>query len=85
MPNVKPLIDRKEPDESEGMREAVEHKISFHTTLPKALYVAERGYRAMRELGEMAKKQGVSEMSLDEINAEIEASRRERHAKSSMK
>ena len=49
-------------------------------TLPKETYSAERGYRAMIEISEEAKKNGVSDMTLDEINAEIEASRRERAA-----
>jgi len=44
----------------------------------KTPYNAERGYRAMVEIGEEAQKNGTSEMTLDEINAEIEASRKER-------
>lgn len=34
--------------------------------------------RAMMEIGNASEKNGVSDMSLDEINAEIEASRKER-------
>jgi len=34
----------------------------------------------MVEIGEEAQKNGTSEMTLDEINAEIEASRKEREA-----
>ena len=44
----------------------------------KELYSADRGYRAMIEIGEASEKNGVSDMTLDEINAEIEASRKER-------
>ena len=39
------------------------------------------GYRALMELSESAERNGISEMSLDEINAEIEASRAERAAR----
>jgi hypothetical protein len=46
-------------------------------TLPKEPYRDERGYRAMVELGDSAEKNGLSDMSLDEINAEIDASRQE--------
>ena len=47
-------------------------------TLPKAPYEAERGYRAMLEIGEAARRDGVADMPLSEINAEIEASRAKR-------
>lgn len=59
-------------------RAVMENGIPFKMTLPKTPYNAERGYRAMIEIGESAEKDGLSDMSLDEINAEIEASRRER-------
>ena len=39
------------------------------------------GIRAIQSMRESAEKAGLSEMSLDEINAEIAASRRERHAR----
>ena len=61
-------------------RSVMENGIPFRMTLPKTPYVAERGYRAMVEMSDSAKKNGISDMSLDEINAEIEASRRERKA-----
>ena len=61
-------------------RAVMENGIPFRMTLPKAPYNAERGYRAMAEISEGAGKNGTSEMTLDEINAEIEASRRERTA-----
>ncbi len=56
-------------------RAIMENGIPFRMTLPKAPYSAERGYRAMVEIGEVSEKNGLSDMSLDEINAEIEASR----------
>lgn len=59
-------------------RAVMDNGIPFRMTLPKAPYKAERGYRAMVELGEEAERNGISDMTLDEINAEIEASRRER-------
>ena len=59
-------------------RVIMENGIPFRMTLPKTPYNAERGYRAMAEIGEASEKNGLSDMSLDEINAEIEASRTER-------
>lgn len=62
-------------------RAVIENGIPFRMTLPQKPYIAERGYRAMLELNENAEKNGVSEMTLDEINAEISATRVERTAK----
>ena len=59
-------------------RAIMENGIPFSMTLPKEPYRADRGYRAMVEIGDAAEKNGISDMSLDEINAEIEASRKER-------
>ena len=59
-------------------RVVMENGIPFRMTLPKEPYSADRGYRAMVEIGEASEKNGLSEMSLDEINAEIEAYRKER-------
>ena len=59
-------------------RAVMENGIPFRMTMPKIPYNAERGYRAMVEIGEAAEKNGLSEMTLEEINAEIEASRNER-------
>jgi len=61
-------------------RSVMENGIPFRMTLPKEPYRADRGFRAMQEISEMAEKNGVSEMTLDEINAEIDASRAERQA-----
>lgn len=46
--------------------------------LPKTPYIADQGYNAMLEMGETAEKNGLSDLSLEEINAEINASRQER-------
>lgn len=59
-------------------RVVMENGIPFRMTLPKEPYNAERGFRAMVEISEGSEKNGVSNMSLDEINAEIQASRQER-------
>ena len=61
-------------------RAVMENGIPFRMTLPKTPYNADRGYRAMLEIGEESEKNGMSEMSLDEINAEIESSRKKRKA-----
>lgn len=59
-------------------RAIMENGIPFRMTLPKTPYNADRGYRAMVEISEASEENGVSDMSLDEINAEIETSRKER-------
>ncbi len=59
-------------------RAIMENGIPFRMTLPKTPYNADRGYRAMLEIGDASEKNGTSDMSLDEINAEIETSRKER-------
>ena len=61
-------------------RSVMENGIPFRMTLPKEPYQADRGFRAMQEISEMSNKNGVSDMTLDEINAEIEESRAERQA-----
>ncbi len=61
-------------------RSVLVNGVPFSMTLPKADYKAERALRAMQEISEAAKRNGVSEMSLDEINAEIAAARMERQA-----
>lgn len=59
-------------------RAVMENGIPFAMTLPRTPYIADQGYKAMTEMGETAEKNGLSDMSLEEINAEIDASRRER-------
>ena len=56
-------------------RAVMDNGIPFRMTLPKEPYRAERGYIAMQEISEAAERNSVSDMSLEEINAEIEASR----------
>jgi DNA-damage-inducible protein J len=56
-------------------RAVMENGIPFRMTLPKEPYNAERGFRAMMEISEDSERNGTADLSLDEINAEIEASR----------
>ena len=56
-------------------RSVMENGIPFRMTLPKEPYNAERGFRAMMEISEDSERNGMADLSLDEINAEIEASR----------
>jgi len=51
--------------------------IPFSMTLPKTEYKAERALRAMQEISEASKRNGLADMSLDEINAEIDATRKD--------
>ena len=59
-------------------RAVMDNGIPFRMTLPKEPYRADRGFRAIREISEASEKNGTADMSLDEINAEIEASREEK-------
>jgi len=52
--------------------------VPFSMTLPKQDYRADRAVRAMRAISDEAQRNGTAEMTLDEINAEIAASRTER-------
>ena len=56
-------------------RSVMVNGIPFNMTLPKSDYKAERAVRALRELSSAAMKNGTSEMTLEEINAEIDAVR----------
>ena len=69
-------------DQAAVVFENLGNGIPFKMTLPKTPYAAERGYRAMVEMSESAEKNGLSDMTLDEINAEIDASRKERQTAS---
>lgn len=53
--------------------------IPFSMTLPKQEYKAERAVRAMREISEEASKNGVADMTLEEIEDEIATVRREKN------
>ena len=54
---------------------AMVNGIPFSMTLPANEYKATRAFRAMQEISEAASAAGVSDMTLDEINAEIDAAR----------
>lgn len=58
-------------------RAVIENGIPFRMTMPKEDYQATRGYRAMQEISDSAAKNGLADMSLDEINAEIDSYRAE--------
>ena len=55
-------------------RAVMDRGIPFSMTLPVDPSSAERGLHAMKELSESAAKNGLSDMTLNEVNAEIEAS-----------
>ena len=57
-------------------RSVMVNGVLFNMTLPKNDYKAERAARALQELSNAAVGNGTSEMSLEEINAEIEAVRK---------
>ena len=60
-------------------RSVVVNGVPFSMTLPKQeAYRADRAIRAMQSLSEAAQQNGTADMSLDEINAEIAASRADR-------
>ncbi len=52
--------------------------IPFNMTLSQSDIKAERAARALRELSNAAKANGTSDMTLEEINAEIDAVRKKR-------
>jgi len=61
-------------------RSVMENGLPFSMTLGKKENVAaEAGMKAIQAMRESAEQAGLSDMSLDEINAEIAASRSERH------
>lgn len=49
--------------------------VPFSMTLPKQEYRADRAVRAMQAISDEAQRNGTAEMTLEEINAEIAASR----------
>lgn len=57
-------------------RSVLDNGIPFKMTLPKEEYKASRAVRALREIQEEAVLNGVSDMSLEEINAEIAEARK---------
>ena len=52
--------------------------VPFNMTLPKSDFKAERASRALQELSDSAAKNGTSEMTLEGINAQIDAVRSEK-------
>ena len=62
-------------------RTVIQNGIPFSMTLPKQEYKAARAVRAMQQLSEEAGENGTADLTLDEINAEIKAARRERAQK----
>lgn len=52
-------------------RSVMVNGVPFSMTLPKSDYKAERAARALQGLSNAAMENGTSEMSLEEINAEI--------------
>lgn len=57
-------------------RSVMVNGVPFNMTLSKSNLKAERAARALQELSNTAMENGTSEMTLEEINAEIEAVRR---------
>ena len=57
-------------------RSVLVNGVPFNMTLPKNDDKAKRAARALQELSNAAVENGTSEMSLEEINAEIEAVRK---------
>ncbi len=52
--------------------------VPFNMTLPKSDFKAEKAARALQELSNAALDNGTSELTLDEINAEIDAVRKKK-------
>lgn len=59
-------------------RSVMVNGIPFNMTLPRSSIKAERAARALQELNNAALKNGTSEMTLEEINTEIETVRKSR-------
>ena len=57
-------------------RSVMVNGVPVNMTLPKSNYRGERAERALQELSNAALENGTSEMSLEEINAEIETVRK---------
>ncbi len=62
-------------------RSVMVNGVPFSMTLPKQENQTERVLRALQNLSDAAQENGTANMTLDEINAEIAASRTERAAK----
>lgn len=62
-------------------RAVLENGIPFRMTLPREDNAEPRAIRAMKQLSEEAKQNGTADMTLEEINAEIDTVRSERKAR----
>jgi len=62
-------------------RAVMEKGIPFSVKVPGNIYIAEKGYQAMVDIAKESERNGLSDMSLEEINDEINASRLERRKK----
>ena len=58
-------------------RSVEERGIPFSMKLKSDNYKAEAAVKAMREMSKAAEAEGIADMTLDEINAEISAARKE--------
>ena len=56
-------------------RSVLENGIPFSMHLPESEYKAEGAVKAMQEMSAIAQKNGISDMTLEEINEEIKAVR----------
>ncbi len=59
------------------LRSVQEEGVPFKMTLKNDNYKAEAAIKAMREMSMIAESEGISDMTLEEINAEINAARNE--------
>ncbi len=59
-------------------RMVLQKGVPFSMTLPSRPYNGYKGILAMQQLSEEAKRNGTADMTLEEINEEIAAARRER-------
>lgn len=57
-------------------RSVLDNGIPFKMTLPKEEYKASRAVRALHEIQEKAVENGMAEMTLEEINTEINEARK---------
>ena len=62
-------------------RTVQQNGIPFSMTLPRQEYQATRAVRAMQQLSQEAEKNGTADMSLEEINSEIDAARSDQTAR----
>lgn len=66
-------------------RSVLQKGIPFSMTLPSKPYDGYKGILAMRQLSEEAERNGTASMTLEEINEEIAAARREQAERNSQR